>query len=119
MQVAYVGDGMPRGGQQTAEPPETMETVEDDGSAGPCQEQSEGVDGTRSEHGALTHHKYNILVSEATEGVQANAGATGGEGGHGALEEERGKTPQRAQPAQEYDRRNTKARGPPEWSCTH
>ena len=86
MQGANGGDGAPRGGQQMAEPPVTMETAEGDGSAGPRQEQSDGVDSARSEHGALARRKYDILASEAKEGGQANAGAAGREEGHGASE---------------------------------
>ena len=81
MQGADGGNCVSRGGQQTAEPAETMETAEDDGSMGPWQEQS---DGARSEHGALARCVYDILVSEATEGGPSNAGAIGGEDGHRA-----------------------------------
>ena len=124
MQIADGGDSAPRGGQQTAEPPVPMETAEDDGSVGPWQEQSDGVDGARSENGALARHEYNLLASEATEGGPANAGAAGSEDGHGALEnregtetEEKGyETPQRALPAQETNGGDTEARGPSKWS---
>ena len=70
-----------------AKPPVTTETAEDDGSTGPRKEQSDGVNGDRSEHGTLARRKYNRLASEATERVQANTGAAGGEDGHGASEE--------------------------------
>ena len=86
-----------------------METAEDNGIAGPWQEQSNGADCARSEHVALARCKYDLLASEATDWVQSNAGAAGGEDGHGALanregtetEEEGDETPQRALPAQE------------------
>ena len=97
-----------------------METAEDNGSAGPRKEQSDGVDGTRSDHGAVTRRDYSRLALEATEGGQANAGASGGEDGHGALanqegtgtEEEGDKTPQRALSAQESNGGDTEARAP-------
>ena len=63
MQGADGGDGAPRGGQKTAEPPKTMETVEDNGSAGPRKEESYVVNCARSEHGALVCCKYKILAS--------------------------------------------------------
>ena len=55
-----------------------METAEDNGRAGPWQEQSNGADCARSEHVALARCKYNLLASDATDGGQANAGAAGG-----------------------------------------
>ena len=124
MQGTDHGDGVPWGGQRTADLPVRVETVENDGSAGPQQEQSDGVDGARSEHGALARRDLDILSSEAKERGQANVGAAGGEDGHGAsvnqdgpgTEEEGNQTPQRALPAQEPYRVNTKARVPPEWS---
>ena len=60
------------------------EAAEENGSAGPRQEHSNGADGSRSKHGALARRKYNILALEATEGGQANTGAAGREDGHGA-----------------------------------
>ena len=78
------------GGDRTAEPPDTMELAEKDGSKGPRPAQSDGADGARSEHGALAHRKYNRLASEATEGGQANAGAVGGEDGHGDTDNREG-----------------------------
>ena len=124
MQIADGGDSAPRGGQQTAEPPVPMETAEDDGSVVPWQEQSDGVDGARSENGALACRKYNILALEATEGGQVNVRAAGGECGHEALlnrevtgtEEEGDETPQRALPTWEPDRGTTEARPPPKRS---
>ena len=87
MQGADGGNCVSRGGQQTAEPAETMETAEDNGSMGPWQEQS---DGARSKHGALARCVYDILVSEATEGGQSNLGVTGGEDGYTALSNREG-----------------------------
>ena len=62
-----------------------METTEDDVSVGTRPQQSDGVDGARSEHGVLTCCEYKILALEATERVPANAGRAGREDGHGAL----------------------------------
>ena len=90
MQGAEGDDGKKMGGQRTAEAPDTTETAEEDGSAGPQPWQSDGADGARSEQGALVLHKYNLLSLEATEGGPANAGASGREGGHGALENREG-----------------------------
>ena len=39
------------------------ETVEDDSSAGPRQEQSDGVNVARSEHDVLARREYEILGS--------------------------------------------------------
>ena len=58
-QGADSGDSALRGKQRTAEPPTTMETAEKDSSAGPPPAQSDGADGTRSEHGALTRREYD------------------------------------------------------------
>ena len=99
------------GGQRTAEPPNTTETAEEDGSAGTWPRQSDGANGARSEHGALARCEYNLLASEATEGGPDNSGAAGGEDGHGDLanrggtetEEEEDETPQRALPSREND----------------
>ena len=99
------------GGQRTAEPPNTTDTVEEGGSAGPQLRQYDGADSARSEHGALARCKYNLLASEETEGGSAEEGAASSEDGHGALanregmetKEEGDKTPQRALPAQEND----------------
>ena len=62
------GDSAPMGGNRTTEPPDTMETAEDNGSAGPRKEQPDGIDGARSEHSTLARREYNLLVMEATEG---------------------------------------------------
>ena len=83
MQGADGGDGALRGGQRMAEPPVPMETTEEDDSVGPWQEQSDGVDDSRSEHGTLARREYDILESDVAEGVQANAGAASVEDGHG------------------------------------
>ena len=107
MQGADGGDGVPTGGNRTAEPPGPMETAEDNGSAGHWQEQSDDVDGARSENSTLVRCKYDKLALEATEGGQSNAGAAGGEDDHGesvdqerrGTEEEGDKTPQRTLPA--------------------
>ena len=56
------------GGERTAEPPDTMEPAEEDGSEGTRPAQSDGADGARSDHGALARREYDILVPEATEG---------------------------------------------------
>ena len=55
--------------QRTSEPQDTTDTAEEDGSAGPRPWQCDSADGARSEHGALAHREYNLLASEATEGV--------------------------------------------------
>ena len=117
-QGANSGDGTSRGEQQTAEPPATMETVQEDGREGPQPAQSDGV---RSKHGALARLEYDRLASEATEGGQANTGVAGREDGHGASENQEGKgteeegdeTPHGVLPTQKPDRSNTKARCPP------
>ena len=62
MQGADGGDNEPMGGQRTAEPPETTETMEEDGSVGPWSQQSDGAVGARSEQGALAHRKYDLLA---------------------------------------------------------
>ena len=85
MQGANGGDGELMGGQQTAEPPDTTETAEEDGSVGPRPRQSDGADGARSEHGVLARREYDLLTLEATGGSPANAGFSGNEDGHGAL----------------------------------
>ena len=82
--------------------------------------QSNGIDGVRSEHGALARCKYNILESEAMEGGPTNAGAAGVEVNHGAsanqegtgTEDEVDETPQRTLPMRESDGRKPVARGP-------
>ena len=107
MKGANGGEGGPMDGQRTEEPPGTTKMAEDNGSAGPQPRQSDGADGTRSEHGALVSREYNLLVLEATEGGPANEGSADSKDGHGALEnregtiteEEGDKTPQRALPA--------------------
>ena len=66
MQGADGGDGEPMGGQLTEEPPDTTETAEEDSSAGPRPQQSDGADSARSEHGGLVRRKYKLLASEAT-----------------------------------------------------
>ena len=91
MQGADGGDGASRGGQRMAEPTVTMETAEGDGSAEPQQEQSGGVDGTRSEHSASEDDGH---------GASANRKGTG-------KEEERDKTPQRTLPVREHYRSHT------------
>ena len=100
--------------------------MEDNGSAGPQKEQSDGVDSARSKRNTLAHHEYNILAPKATEGSQSNAGAANREDGYGTLANREGKgtekegdeTPRRALPVQESDggdtnRRDTEARVPP------
>ena len=102
-----------------AELPETMETVEDNGSVVPQPSQSDCADGARSEHGALARREYSILALDATKGGQANAGAAGGEDNHGALanqegtEEEGDETPQCTLPVQEANVGNNEAILPP------
>ena len=121
MQGYKSGDGTPKGGQQTAEPTGTMETAEDDGSAGPRKEQSDGVNGARSKNSALARREYNILALKATEGGQAIAGTAGGDDGHGALayqeitgtEEEGDKTPAARAPHAENRRRKHRGEPPP------
>ena len=51
-----------------------MNTSEDDISAGPQPRQSVGANGTRSKHGALARREYNLLASEAIDGVQPTRG---------------------------------------------
>ena len=63
------------------DPPGMTETSEDDSSAGTRPRQS---DDARSKHGALARSEYDLLASEVTEGVQANAGAAGSKAVHGA-----------------------------------
>ena len=109
------------GGKRTAEPPGTTEMAADYSSAGPRPRQFDGANGARSKRGAFARRKYDLLVSEATEGGQANTGAAGGKDGYGALanregmemEEEGEETLQRALPARKTDRGETEARGPP------
>ena len=68
--------------------------------------------------------EYDLLVSEAKEGGQSNAGDTSRESGHGAMdeqemtdkEEEGYKTLQRALPARGKNGVRDEARGPPELS---
>ena len=85
MQGSDGGDGKPMGRQRTAEPPDMAETAEEDGSAGPRPRQSDSADGARSENGALARREYDLLASEATEGVPANAGDAAEKDGHGSL----------------------------------
>ena len=72
------------GRQRTEYPPGTMYMAEDNDSLGPWPRKSDGADGARSKHGALACRKYDLLASEATERLLANAGAVGSENGHGA-----------------------------------
>ena len=76
---------------QTAEPPSTvMETVAYDSSAGPLLRQSNGANNARSKHDALVCREYNLLVSEATEGGRAKAGAASSGDSLGATENQEG-----------------------------
>ena len=55
-----------------------MEMVADDGGKGPRPDHSDDTHGARSENGMHPRREYNILASEATEGVHASAGDSGG-----------------------------------------
>ena len=98
------GDGGLVGGQRTEDPLGMTKASAENSSAGPRPRQS---DGSRSKHGTLARREYDLLSSEATEGVQANAGDVGSEASHGAtanrerteVEEEGDKTPQHVLPA--------------------
>ena len=80
--------------QRTAEPPGTQrDMVADDSSAGTLSRQSDGANGARSKNCMHPLHEYNLLVSEATEGGQANAGDTVSEAGHGATDDQEGTEP--------------------------
>ena len=126
MQGVNGGEGGTMGRLQTAEPPGTeKETAAEDGSTGPLTQQSDGANGTRSEHDALARCEYNLLVPGATEGGPANAGGAGSEAGHGEMgdqegteaEEEGGETLQRALPTRGHNGGDDEARGPPKRLC--
>ena len=72
---------------RTAAAPRPSGTAADDDSAGPLLRQSDGADGARSKNGMHPRRDYNLLASEAPEGVRANAGPSARGEGNGATRE--------------------------------
>ena len=94
--------------------------AEDNGSAGPQQKQSDGVDSARSEQGTLARHEYNIMAWKATEGVKPTRGAPVERTSIGTRQTKRerrrrrrGKKPHSARSPLENSTEETSWQGPP------
>ena len=68
-----------------------QETAAGDGGEGTWPERFDGADGASTENGMHPRREYDNLASEATERVQARAGADAGGDSHGSTETSAGR----------------------------